>query len=129
MGLEEVLDTEQAAAYLKCRTGDDLLYEIDLPGVFAVLGRLGPSTVITLPGLAEILGKHPSSVQRAVDKGQLPEPVKLLSSPIWTHRVLICHIEDRLAAVAEQAAVEREQEARRERETNEAEHKLLTLSP
>jgi hypothetical protein len=132
----ELLDKERADSYLNdspitvpgpepAAAGRDL----DLPGVYAALGKLGPNTVITLPGLAEILGKDPSSVRRAIDKGQLPEPVKLLSSPIWTLRVLICHIENRLATAAELAAKAREHDTKSTQETTEAERKLLILSP
>ena len=101
----------------------------NLPGVFDILGKLGPCTWITVPGLAEILGKDRTTVTRAVDKGQLPIPVKLLSDSGWTLRVLIAHIEQRLVDAASEADTERERQREEEKETAEAERKLLSLSP
>ncbi len=113
-GVEELPDVEEG---------------LNLPGVFAVLGRLGPYAWVTVPGLAKILGKDRSAVYRAIDKRQLPKPVKLLSDSGWTMRVLIAHIEQRLADAAAEAAPERERQKEREQETTDAKRKLLTLSP
>jgi predicted DNA-binding transcriptional regulator AlpA len=103
--------------------------DLNLPGVFAVLGRLGPYAWVTVPGLAKILGKDRSAVTRAIDKRQLPEPVKLLSDSGWTMRVLIAHIEQRLADAAAEAAAERERQKARDQESADAKRKLLHLSP
>ena len=80
-----------------------------LPGVIAELGTLGPNTLISEDGIAQLFDRHRVSVKRAVQNGQLPPPCKLFGSNVWTVGVLIRHIEQRL----EQAAVEAERDARR----------------
>jgi len=65
-------------------------------GAFVDLARLPEATVLTLGELARLLGKHPVSIKRAVDRGELPEPVRLMGKSIWTVRVLIEYIEKRL---------------------------------
>lgn len=73
-------------------SGDESLAD----GAFVDLARLPEATVVTLGELARLLGKHPVSIKRAVDRGELPEPVRLMGKPIWTVRVLVEFIEKRL---------------------------------
>jgi hypothetical protein len=73
------------------------------PGIIAELGTLGQETVITEEGLAQLFRRHPSSVKRAVDRGELPPPVRLFGQATWTVGVLIRHIEGRLARAAKEA--------------------------
>jgi hypothetical protein len=80
-----------------------------LPGVIAELGELKPATIITEDGLAKIFQRHPVSVKRAIQRGELPPPCRLFGGNVWTVGALIRHIEDRL----EHAAKEAEQEAKR----------------
>ena len=80
-----------------------------LPGIVAELGRLGQTALITEEGLARLFSRHPVSVKRAVQRGELPPPCKLFGANLWTVGILIRHIEQRL----EQAALETERDARR----------------
>lgn len=82
---------------------------IHLPGVVAELGQLGASAVITEEGVARLFSRHPASVKRAVQRGELPEPIRMFGQSTWTVGVLIGHIEKRL----EKAAKEAEREASR----------------
>ena len=82
---------------------------IPLPGVIAELGALGPNTLISEDGIAQLFDRHRATVKRAVQKGELPPPCRLFGSNVWTVGVLIRHIEQRL----EQAALETERDARR----------------
>lgn len=66
------------------------------PGIIGAIGELEPGTIITEAGLAKLFGRHLTSVKRAVDRGELPEPVKLFGQRSWTVRVLIEHHETRL---------------------------------
>ena len=67
------------------------------PGIYFELGKLPPSTPLTEDGLATILGKRcRESVKRAVDRGELPMPVKLMGKNLWTAGAIIRHLEDRL---------------------------------
>jgi len=87
----------------------DINDPVHLPGVIAELGNLGPSTIIMEEGVARLFGRHPASVKRAVQRGELPEPIRMFGQSTWTVGVLIGHIEKRL----EQAAKEAEREANR----------------
>jgi hypothetical protein len=73
------------------------------------LGALGAGAIVTEAGLAKLLHRHPTSIKRAVDRGELPEPCRMLGAPCWTVGVIVRHIEARLA----EAAREAEQTARR----------------
>jgi hypothetical protein len=89
------------------------------PGIIAILGDLGPGTVINEEALATLFQRSPSSVKRAVDKGELPEPVRLFAQPTWTVRVLVDHLEKRLRKAA-QRREERELSLARENGYEEA---------
>jgi hypothetical protein len=74
-----------------------------IPGIIAVLGELKPGAILTEEGMAALFGRHPASVKRAVQRGELPPPTRLFGSNAWTVRVLIRHIEDRLDQAARDA--------------------------
>lgn len=61
-----------------------------------VLGGLPSRAIVTEPVLARMLGKHPVSIQRAVERGELPPSVRLMGKPVWTVGSLIDYIEKRL---------------------------------
>ncbi|MBM3280969.1 MAG: hypothetical protein FJY95_23255 [Candidatus Handelsmanbacteria bacterium] len=87
----------------------------ELPGIIAPLGRLGPGALITEKGLAHLFKRHPYSIKRMVQRGELPPPCRMAGSNTWTAGALVRHIEGRL----EQAARESERMTR----------KLANLSP
>jgi hypothetical protein len=70
--------------------------EISL-GIVSELGKLGSGAVISEQALARIFHRHPVSIKRAVARGELPPPTRLLGGPVWTVGALIRHIEERLA--------------------------------
>jgi hypothetical protein len=80
-----------------------------LPGIVRELGELGSGAVITESGLAKLMRRHPVSIKRAVERGELPPPIRLLGGPAWTVGVIVRHLEARL----EQAAKEAERIARK----------------
>ena len=53
--------------------------------------------------LGVLFSRHESSIKRAVERGELPPPVRLFGQNAWTAGVLIRHLEDRLQLVADQA--------------------------
>jgi hypothetical protein len=69
----------------------------DLPGVMETLGKLEPGAIVNEEGIAKMFDRHPTSVKRAVHRGELPPPTRLFGSNTWTAGVLIQHIEARLA--------------------------------
>jgi hypothetical protein len=73
--------------------------------IFSELGLLSPSTIITESGLAALLGKAcRESVKRAVARGELPQPVKLMGKNVWTAGVIVKHLEERLETEARKIA-------------------------
>ena len=66
------------------------------PGVFANLGVLPTGAPITESGLAGLLGKCTASVKAAVERGELPRPVRLMGKNTWTVGTIIRHLEARL---------------------------------
>jgi hypothetical protein len=90
-----------------------------MPGVIAALGELGSGAVITEQGLCALFDRHGTSVKRAVDRGELPPPIRLFGQNSWTAGVLIRHLESRLQDAAEQA----------ERDAHDVASKMIELSP
>ena len=75
------------------------------PGIYLDLGALPPSTVVTEDGLAGLLGKAcRDSIKRAVARGELPPPVKIMGKNAWTVGYLVRFFEDRLEAEAKKFA-------------------------
>jgi hypothetical protein len=75
----------------------------DFPGIVRELGDLGSGAIITEAGLARLLHRHPASIKRAVERGELPHPTRLLGGPVWTAGSIVRHLEARLAEAAKEA--------------------------
>jgi hypothetical protein len=71
--------------------------EIDL-GIYHEIGTLPPATLITEKGLAKLFGKCQASIKAAVDRGELPYPIRIMGKPTWTAGIIIRHIEARIDA-------------------------------
>jgi len=66
--------------------------------IFTEFASLDDAAIITESGLATLFHRHPISIKRAVERGELPPPTKLMGKPIWTAGSIRCHIEQRLEA-------------------------------
>ena len=75
----------------------------DLPGLISELGELGSGALVTELSLATLFGRTGSTIKRAVDRGELPPPVRLFGQPTWTVGALVRHIEGRLELAAKEA--------------------------
>ena len=67
-----------------------------------LLGAFDPADIITLPTLARLFSRHSETVKRAIAKRELPEPIRLFGTLCWTQRVLVEHLERRLALAAKE---------------------------
>ncbi len=76
-------------------------------GISVELGTLPPNTLITEKALAKLLGRAAKSIKRAVARGELPPPVRILGEPRWTVGAILRHIEKRLDVAAHEAEIER----------------------
>ena len=103
-------------------SGDDIKMNkavVDMPGIVSVVVEFGPGAVIHEDGLCSLFPRQTDSVKRAVERGELPQPVRMFGQNTWTAGVLVKHLEDRL----EQAAQEADQKA------EDMRRKMLELSP
>jgi len=64
------------------------------------LGELGDGALVFESGLARMFGKHAVSIRRAVERGELPPPTRLMGKPVWTAGAIRQHIEVRLESAA-----------------------------
>ena len=72
-------------------------------GIIREMAELPPSTLITETGLAKLLNRHKVSIKRAVERGELPPPTRLLGEPVWTVRRINKHMEERLDVAKKEA--------------------------
>lgn len=78
-------------------------------GLCIQLGSLPPGTLVTLPGLAAILCRSKRSIERAVQRRELPPPTKMLGRRTWTIGTVLAHVEKRLKDAAREAERHRRQ--------------------
>jgi len=90
-------------------------HEADLPGVIEAFGRMPRDALVTESGLASIFGRHPSSVMRAVERRELPPPVRLFNAKMWTVGTILDYLAARLAEA--------------ERKQSQMERRLKRISP
>jgi hypothetical protein len=79
----------------------DVEPELELMTALAVLP---PQTLISESKLAQMAGRHITSVKRAVQRQELPPPVPFLGANVWTVAVLLEHISARLETARQAAA-------------------------
>ena len=52
-------------------------------GIIVELAKLPPGTLLTVNGMAQIFGKSPNTIMRAVGEGRLPKPFRIFSENCW----------------------------------------------
>ena len=75
-------------------------------GVVRELGELPPGAILEEEAVARIFGRHSVSVKRAVERGELPPPVRLFGKPTWTAGAILAYQEARLEAAKRKAEKE-----------------------
>lgn len=78
---------------------DDTSYD----GIIRELGEMNPKAFVSEKALARIFHREPVSIKRAVQRKELPPPVKMLGMPVWTAGSIIEFIEKRLAHACSEA--------------------------
>lgn len=79
-----------------------------LSGIIMELAELPPGAIVDENALALMFSHHVVTVKRAVQRGELPEPVRLFGKPSWTVKAILDHIENRLANARQEAKKEAE---------------------
>jgi len=64
----------------------------DTNQIITTLGELPSGALITEQNLAQIFDRHPASIKRAIRRGELPPPAKILGKPTWTAESILDHI-------------------------------------
>ena len=75
------------------------------PGIIAELGQLGSGAVISEEGMSRLFGRHPTSVKRAIERGEIPHPFRLFGRNTWTAGALVRHFDRLLEDAAREAEV------------------------
>ena len=66
------------------------------PGIMAALGRLEPLALINQDGMGRMFKRGLRSIQRAVERGELPPPIRMFGQQVWTAESVWTHIRQRL---------------------------------
>ena len=75
--------------------------------LFALIGSLQDGALITEAGLAKVFGRHPVSIKRAIERGELPPPIYLLKRPMFSIGVIRKHLDRRFEdALAEHERIQ-----------------------
>jgi len=78
--------------------------EDDNPGgIVRLLGELPPGAILDEEALAKTFGRSSVTIKRAVERRELPPPVRMFGKPCWTVSVILAHIEARLDAAKRKA--------------------------
>jgi hypothetical protein len=62
------------------------------------LADLDPRTPLDVGALAGIMGRSVRSIERAVGRGELPAPFRLLGHRTWTVDTILAHLQNRQEA-------------------------------
>ena len=72
-------------------------------GIVKDLGDLPPGTILEEAAMARIFRRCATSIKRAVERGELPPPVRMFGKPCWTAGAILTHMEARLEAAKREA--------------------------
>ena len=75
----------------------------EIPGLIAEFGDLAPGTIIQEVALRRLFNRSKDSIARAVERQELPPPVRMFGQNTWTVGALVTHLEKRLEQAAKQA--------------------------
>jgi len=76
--------------------------EMYRPGIIGELGELNPGAVITEEGMMCLFSRCGRSIHRAVERGELPPPIRMFGQNTWTAGSVVRHIETRLEDAAQE---------------------------
>ena len=82
--------------------------KIAFKGIIRLIGDLPDGAIINEQALAELFDRCQISIKRAINRGELPPPVKLLGMPVWTAEKILNHLNDRLDSAEKTEKTKRE---------------------
>lgn len=90
---------------------------VKLPGVCTEFTSLPASAHLDMRGVAKLLKRSTKSIQRAIQRGDLPKPFRFMGKCVWLAGVIVQHLESKQKAALQLDAKRKERLAR---------HALLT---
>lgn len=72
-------------------------------GIIKALGELPSGAIVDEEALARMFNRCTTSVKRAVDRGELPPPVRMFGKPCWTAGAILSHVGARLETAKKNA--------------------------
>jgi len=72
-------------------------------GIVKLLGELPAGAILDEEALARTFGRSSVTIKRAVERRELPPPIRMFGKPCWTVGVILAHIEARLDAAKRKA--------------------------
>jgi len=60
------------------------------------LEQLGPAAIVSEDYVAHVFGRCATSVRRAIERGELPPPVRMFGKRRWTAGAILSHLQARL---------------------------------
>jgi predicted DNA-binding transcriptional regulator AlpA len=97
----------------------ELKKEVDTDDLPEGLTKLGGETILFQVDLVRIFGRNDTTIWRAVERGELPPPIKLFGKNAWTPRSITRHLEKALSCAADE----------RDRERDELKQRIAQLKP
>jgi len=67
---------------------------IDGDNPLTFFSHLKPGTILSEHMLAKAFKRHPLSIRRAVERGELPPPFRLFGKPAWMVESILAHFSD-----------------------------------
>lgn len=77
---------------------------MDIDAGLAALNQKKAEDLISEAELAQILGRDPKSIKRAVDRQELPPPNRLLGCNVWVVGTIRRHIEESIERASRDVA-------------------------
>ena len=73
------------------------------PAIYGRLNDLKPFDLLTYDGMRDLFQcESDKTIERAVDRGELPLPIKLFGNHIWLAATLLNHLEGRAKSVIDE---------------------------
>ena len=63
-----------------------------IPGILTALAELPHDTLLTVNALARLLGRCEKTIARAVNRGELPPPIRFLGKRQWVVGTILEHL-------------------------------------
>jgi len=75
--------------------------------IISSLAELNENAIIPEKALADIFSCSTITIKRAVDRGELPQPIRMFAKPSWTAGNILRHVNTRLEEAQREAEEER----------------------